>query len=136
MVVPSGRTWADDAAMQHAGDREILQIEVLPGALPRHVGPQERFAHYGIAGRVLQRRLRVDLECQALPSHQRPEVNTRPTGCGSHLAIRQGQFRRWAPEALSTELQEGLAGCRRGLADIHRAKLDAGAATGDSLIGI
>jgi hypothetical protein len=132
-VAPSAG--ADDAAVQHAGDREILEINVLSGALPRHIGPQERFANHRIAGWVLQRRLRVNREGQALPSHQRTDANTRAASDGPHLAIYEGQFRRRGPEALGAKLEDGLAGCRRGLAHLHRPTRNAGAASCASLIG-
>jgi hypothetical protein len=129
------RGWTDDAAVQHAGDREILEIDVLSGALPRNIGPQERFTNHGITGWVLQRRLRVDLESQALPSHQRTDVNARATGDGPHLAIGEGQCRCRVPEALGAKREDGLACCRRGLAYLHRTTRNASAASSASLIG-
>ena len=108
---------------------------MLSGALPRNIGPQERFAHHCIAGRILQRRLRVDLEFQALPAHQCPEANAWPTGDRPHLAICEGQFRGLAPETLGAKFEDGLTGCRRGLAHLHRTTRDAGAAACASLIG-
>jgi superfamily I DNA/RNA helicase len=126
-----GRT--DDAAVQHAGNGEVVDVQVSPRDLGGNVGARQRLADDRVARRRLQRRLRIHLDVEAATAEQRGERDAAAVGC-AHLAFAERELARRPLQALGREREESFARRRGRLPQLDAAAHDASAARGRPLV--
>ena len=125
----------EDARVEHPGQREVVDVDVGARDLGRDVGPRERLADQPVLVHLLEGRLRIHRDLEALPAHKLGVAEAgspalRPDEAVHHLEV----FGREA-ESQGGEADERLARRRRGPADLDAAARDALAAGRGPLIG-
>ena len=132
---------ADDAAVQHAGQDEIVQEPGPPGHLVRDVQPggaaardrppRGRLGRLGVTGLPVQQAGRGG----ARRAGQRPVGQAGAAGVGGDLAVRHPQRGCPGAQPVRGGGQEQVPGLRARLAQRRAGLLDGAAARGDALIG-
>ena len=125
----------DHAAVQHAGQFEIVDEGLGARAFAGDVGARERLADDAVRRGVLQRDFGVDLESEALAADQFADRDAVAAGLGPHLAACQDQFGCGPLQPFGAESHELLAGRRRGLPNADAALCQARTAAGSALVG-
>ena len=111
------RRRADRAAVEHAGEREVLDVEVAAGDLRRHVRTRDGLADVTEGARRLERRLGVDREPelavtdQLAVGHARAAALRADDAVGDRRGLRPGCPSRWAASASSAS--RAVAAARR-----------------------
>ena len=79
-------------------------------ALVRHIRARKRFADDAVAGRLADRRLRIDLQRKAAIANESPDADTGAAGERTDLAIDDCQFRGGTTEPRRPEREQRLSG--------------------------
>ena len=125
-----------DAAMQHAGNFDIVHIFELARDLCRNVRARHVLADEAIGLGIAHGRFRIELQLETLVADQAGEGHAGTTACfRAHFTVDRVKFACRAPEFLGTELDKGLAGGRSCLAQLHAALGNAVGARRRSLVG-
>ena len=121
--------------MRHPGQAEVVNIGESPGALRGHVRARQRLSDDRVAGRILHRRLGIELEVEAAARDEIGEADSRASALAADLAVGGDKIIGGRVEPLRGELDQRLARGRRGLPNLHSAALDAIRAGRASLVG-
>ena len=70
--------------MQHSRHAEILNVDVLAGALFRHIGTQQGFADHRVTRRILQRSLGVNFERETPIADELADVDAFAASAHAH----------------------------------------------------
>ena len=122
--------------MEHAGQAEVVHVQMLAGAFLRHVGPWARFADDGVAGGRSERRPRIDFDRKTPVPHERPDANTGAARKRPHFSGDDRELGGRAVQAWHTERDQRLPRGRRGLPDFNAAAREPGAAARPALIAM
>src|SRR3982074_2963627 len=99
-----------------------------------HGRPRQRFADARVARGILERRVGIEFEVEPAIAEQARKTNAGAAGLRPNFAVGGDKLFRLQVEALRGEIDDCLAGGRRGLPDLHAAALDSGRAGGSSLV--
>ena len=118
------------------GTRNPAYRREAAGALGGHVGPWEWFADERVGRRILEWRLRIELEIELL----RPPIKSAkripaPPALGLHLTIGRDEIIGLHLRRLAASSINRLASRRGGLTDLHAAALNTSRAGRSSLVG-
>ena len=129
------RRRADRAAVEHAGKREVLDVEVAAGDLRRHVRARDGLADVTEGARRLERRLGVDREPELAVTDQLAVGHARAARLRADDAVGDREVSDWVPEPLGGEREQRPARGGRRAPELLAAAGDAGAAAGPALVG-
>src|SRR5262245_11317912 len=101
-----------------------MHVDVRAKAFCRYIRPSQRLADDGIARRILERCLGIELEVELAPADQVCKRNTGAPGFWSHLATAGHEVLGLGVKTLRRDLDQRLARSCRRLPDLHAAALD------------